>query len=201
MSRTMRRFFFACVNASVALAMATAAGAQQSSPAAPQSQQKPESKSSATPPAVAEKPAEKHSTPEDRQRVVAIAHKLEASPLDPTLGPDRDWAVKWAVAAPDVPVRMCTTLLSDLRRPRYKYRSELTSQLLISSAAFLIEHPDKSSDHAAQSVGGMEGVLKAYAAILKTDPQATAASLDEYLQKQKEGKLAETVREKVKDCQ
>ena len=32
-----------------------------------------------------EKPAEKHSTPEDRQRLVTVAHKLEAAPLDPAL--------------------------------------------------------------------------------------------------------------------
>jgi hypothetical protein len=64
----------------------------------------------------------------------------------------------------------------------------------------MIEHPEKASDSLAKSVGGMEGVLKAYTAILKTDPQATAPSLDAYLQKQKEGKLAETVREKTKEC-
>jgi len=200
MSHLISRFFFACMNACLATALAIAAGAQQSSPVTNPPQEKPQNKPSATAPATPEKPTEKHSTPEDRQRLVAIAHKLEASPLDPTLGPDRSWAVSWAVAAPDVPVRMCTTLLSDLRRPKYKYRPELSSQLLISSAAFVIEHPDKSSDNVAQSLGGMEGVLKAYTSILKTDPQAKAASLDEYLQKQKEGKLAEVVREKTRDC-
>jgi hypothetical protein len=201
MSHLMPRFFSGCASACLALALAIGAGAQQSSPATNPPQQKPESKPSTAAPTTPEKPAEKHSTPEDRQRLVAIAHKLEASPLDPTLGPDRSWAVSWVVAAPDVPVRLCTTLLSDLRRPKYKYRPELSSQLLISSAAFVIEHPDKSSDNVAQSLGGMEGVLKAYTAILKTDPQATAASLNEYLQKQKEGKLTEAIREKVKDCQ
>lgn len=147
-----------------------------------------------------EKSAEKRSSPEDRQRLVAIAHKLEAAPLDRSLNPDRDWAIQWVVAAPDVHVRTCSSLLSDLRRPRYKYRSELSSQLLISSAAFLIEHPDQGASIPVQSTGGMEGVLKAYSAILKTDPQATVKSLDDLLQKQKQGKLAETVQEKTKDC-
>lgn len=193
----MRGLTLKLVPACLALAMVGSVCAQQSAPAPSPAQANAESKpSTATP----EKPAEKRSTPEDRQRLVAVAHKLEAAPLDPTLGPDRDWAMKWAVAAPDVHVRMCTSLLADLRRPRYKYRPELSSQLLISSAAFLIEHPEKSADNVAQSVGGMEGVLRAYTAILKTDPQATASSLNELLQKQKEGKLAEAVREKVKDC-
>ena len=148
-----------------------------------------------------EKPAEKHSTPEDRQRLVAIAHKLEAAPLDPALASERHWAVSWSIAAPDIHVKICAALLSDLRRPKYKYRSEMSEQLLISSAAFLIEHPDEAENYRAQSVGGMEGVLKAYASIIKADPQATAKPLDALLEKQREGKLAEAVWEIAKSCQ
>ena len=129
-----------------------------------------------------EKPAEKHSTPEDRQRLVSIAHKLEASPLDPALAPERQWAVSFVIAAPDVHVKICPTLLGDLRKPKYKYRSEISEQLLISNAAFVIEHPEQADDYRAQSVGGMEGVLKAYAAIIKAEPQATAKSLDAFSQ-------------------
>ena len=108
--------------------------------------------------------------------------------------------MNFAITAPDIHVRVCANLLSDLRRPKYKYRSELNEQLLISSAAFLIEHPDQADNYHAQSVGGMEGVLKAYSAILKAEPQATARSLDALLEKQREGKLADAVREIAKDC-
>jgi len=148
-----------------------------------------------------EKTAEKHSTPEDRQRLVAIAHKLEASPLDPALSPERQWAVNFAIAAPDVHVRVCPALLGDLRRPKYKYRSEISAQLLISNGAFVIEHPEQADDYRAQTVGGMEGALKAYSAIIKAEPQATAKSLDVLLAKQREGKLADAVWEIVKTCQ
>jgi hypothetical protein len=151
--------------------------------------------------AMPQKPAEKHSTPEDRQRLVAIAHKLEAAPLDPALAPERQWAMNFVVAAPDVHVKTCTNLLSDLRRPKYKYRSEINEQLLISSAAFAIEHPEQAENYRTQSVAGMEGVLKAYSSILKTDPQATAKSLDALLEKQREGKLADAVWEIAKNCQ
>lgn len=185
MSFSLPSFLSTCL----ALGVCAAACAQQGAKPAPNQQSQ-----------AAQLPAEKHSTPEDRQRVVAIARKLEATPLDPKLGPEREWAVQWVFSSPDVHAHLCTTLLSDLRRPRYKYKSELGSQLLIAIAAFLIEHPEKSSDNLAKSVAGMESVLKAYTAILKTDPQATAPSLDEYLQKQKEGKLADVVQEKIKDC-
>jgi hypothetical protein len=149
----------------------------------------------------AQKLSEKHSTVEDRQRLVTIAHKLEAAPLDPALSPEREWALSWVIAAPDIHVRICTNLLADLRRPKYKYRAELTDQLLISSAAFVIEHPDQADDYHAQSIGGMEGVLKAYSSITNTQPQATAKSLDALLAKQREGKLADAVGEMVKSCQ
>jgi hypothetical protein len=171
-------------------------GAQDAHAAQEKSSAKPEGS-----PAAPEKPAEKHSTPEDRQRLVAIAHKLEAAPLDPALVPERGWAVTFVVGAPDLHVRICTSLLSDLRRPRYKYKSEIGEQLLISSAAYLIEHPDQANNSRTQSVGGMEGVLKAYSAIIKAEPQATAKSLDALLEKQREGRLADAVWDIVKSCQ
>ena len=77
----------------------------------------------------------------------------------------------------------------------------MNEQLLISSAAFLIEHPDQAENYRAQSIGGMEGVLKAYSAILKAEPQVTAKSLDSLLEKQRQGKLADAVSEIVKSCQ
>jgi len=139
-------------------------------------------------------------TTEDRQRVAAIAHKLEAAPLDHTLFPERDWAKQWVLENPEVRIRMCMQMMAGLRRPRHKFWTELTDQLMLSSATFLIEHPDQTADHLAESIAGMQGVLKAYAAILKTNPDARAASLDDLLQKQSRGTLADWVRETVGDC-
>ena len=202
----MLRPGLACLSIGILLGTGAAVNSQQSTPQrtpqAPQAsiQEKPGGKLPEAAQGATEKPAEKHSTPEDRQRLVAIAHKLEAAPLDSALAPEREWAVSWTVAAPDVHVRICPALLAGLRRPRYKYRSEMLAQLLVSSAAFLIEHPEQASDSAAQSIGGMRGVLKAYSSIVKADPQASAKSLDALLEKQSQGKLAEAVREAAKDC-
>jgi hypothetical protein len=192
----------ACLSLGILLGTCAAVYAQQSTPQAQptSTQERPAGKPPEAAPSAAEKPEEKHSTPEDRQRLVAIAHKLEAAPLDSALAPEREWAVSWTVAAPDLHVRICPALLADLRRPRYKYRSEMLTQLLLSSAAFLIEHPEQASDSAAQSAGGMQGVLKAYSAIVKAEPQARAKSLDALLEKQSQGKLAEAIQEVAKDC-
>lgn len=145
--------------------------------------------------------ARKPSTPEERQRVVAITHKLEATPLDQTLYPEREWAKQWIVENPDVRIRMCMQLLAGLRTPpRYQFRVEMGNQMMLSSAAFLIEHPDKVGDHLAESVGGMQGVLKAYSSIVKANPVAHAPFLDDLLKKQNEGKLVDHVRETIKVC-
>jgi hypothetical protein len=140
------------------------------------------------------------STAEERQRVVTIAHKLEAAPLDQTLYPEREWAKQWVVENPEVRIRMCMQLMAGLRRPRHKFLVELTDQLMLSSATFVIEHPEQTGDHLAENVGGMQGVLKAYSAILKSNPDAHAASLDDLLQKQSKGQLVDSVRETVKVC-
>jgi len=137
---------------------------------------------------------------EQRQRVIAIAHKLEATPLDQTLFPEREWAKQWVLQNPDVRIRMCMQLLPDLRRPRYKFRLEIVDQMMLSSAAFLIEHPDKAGDHLAENVGGLQGVLKAYAAIVKSNPDARVQALDDMLEKESRGKLVEFAREAIKAC-
>jgi hypothetical protein len=139
-------------------------------------------------------------TAEPRQRVVAIAHKLEATPLDQALFPEREWAKQWVIENPDVRIRMCMQLLPDLRRPRYKFRLEILDQMMLSSAAFLIEHPDKVGDHLAENVGGVQGVLKAYAAIVKSNPDAHVQALDDMLEKQSRGQLVEFARENIKAC-
>ena len=139
-------------------------------------------------------------TAEPRQRVVAIAHKLEATPLDQALFPEREWAKQWVFENPDVRIRMCMQLLPDLRRPRYKFRLEIVDQMMLSSAAFLIEHPDKTGDHLAENVGGLQGVLKAYSAIVKSNPDARVQALDDMLEKQSRGELLVFARQAIKAC-
>jgi hypothetical protein len=137
---------------------------------------------------------------EQRQRAAAIAHKLEVAPLDRALFPEKEWAKQWVLENPDVHIRMCMQLLPDLRRPRYKFRSEIVDQMMLSSAAFLIEHPDKVGDHLAENVGGLQGVLKGYAAIVKSNPDARIQALDDMLEKQSRGELVEFARETIKAC-
>jgi hypothetical protein len=68
-------------------------------------------------------------------------------------------------------------------------------QLTFSSGAFVIEHPDQAKDVSAQYLASVEGALKAYESILKTKPDAKSNAMDLLLDKQKNGTLADYVRE------
>jgi len=137
--------------------------------------------------------AQKPSTPEERARVVSIAQKLEANPLDPSLKSEREWAMKWLIEVPDIRVGMCPSLLGDYHK--YKYSSEITTQILLTSAKFSIENPDQANDAAAQYIAGAESALKAYTAILQQDAKAKSKPLDDDLEKQSQGKLKEFLRD------
>ncbi|HKV91693.1 MAG TPA: hypothetical protein VJW20_03990 [Candidatus Angelobacter sp.] len=135
------------------------------------------------------------STPEERQRFVTLTHKMEDAPLDESLRSEREWALVWLVQIPDITVNVCTAPLGDYMKKKYKYSPEITIQLTFSSGAFIIEHPEKAKDEYAQCLAGVEGALKAYQSILKVKPDAHSKALDELLDKQRTGKLAEHVQE------
>ncbi len=139
------------------------------------------------------------STADERQRFLQITNKMANSPLDPGLSADRDWALKWLIAIPDINVDVCNAPLGDFMNTHYKYTPQIIGQLTFSTGAFIIEHPDKAKDRDAQYVAGMEGALHAYQSILKAKPDATAKELDDLLDKQKKGTLAAFVRASCKN--
>jgi hypothetical protein len=141
------------------------------------------------------------STPEERKRLVSIEHKMEASPLDKGLDKDIKWALDWVRDVPDVTVNLCWAPLEPVIRSDYKYHIKVPGQFTLSSAAFIIEHPDKAGDEVAPYIAGVEGVLRAYKSSLKTEPDARSDELDELLKLQAAGTLADYVRKAAKDCQ
>jgi hypothetical protein len=119
---------------------------------------------------------------------------MEEAPLDPSLRQEREWALLWLVEVPDITAEVCTASLGDFMKKKYKYSSEIV-ELTFSSGAFIIEHPDQAKDINAQRVAAVEGGLKAYQSILKEKPGAKSKPLDDLLEKQHSGKLAEYVKE------
>lgn len=140
------------------------------------------------------------STAQERARFLDLTHKLEQTPLDRNLYADKKWALEWIDDVPDINVTPCPTVLGlDLVSSRYPYTSNLLFQVVFGSVAFAIEHPDKKDDQVARYTAGVESALKAYKGILRADPVASRA-LEELLQLQSEGKLADFVKAASKEC-
>ena len=143
----------------------------------------------------------KPSTPADRQRFLNVTHKLEQDPLDDTLRQDRSWALKWLEDVPDINVSICPVVLGELPQSQYRYTKQIAAQFSLEMGAFLIEHPQQVNDLNAQYLAGVEGALRAYKSILKTQPMATSAVLEGLLNMQDQGKLEAWVRERARACE
>src|SRR6476619_1016544 len=143
------------------------------------------------------------STKEERQRFLALTRKLEQDPLDKSLYAEKKWAKQWLEDIPDINVNICAPILFgvDFVAEENKYTPQLSYQATFGSAAYIIEHPDKAGDLDGQFLAGVESALKAYSAIVKSEPQAKSKALDSLLEKQKEGKLTDFVRSASKSCQ
>ena len=149
-----------------------------------------------------DEPKRAASTAAERQRFLALTRKLEQSPLDKSLYDEKKWAKKWLDDIPDINVSICPVLFGvDFLAEQNKYAPQLSYQATFGSAAYIIEHPDKAGDLDGQFIAGVESALKAYSAIVKSEPQAKSKALDSLLEKQKEGKLADFVRSASKSCQ
>jgi hypothetical protein len=149
-----------------------------------------------------DQPKRAPSTAQERQRFLALTRKLEQNPLDKSLYNEKAWAKQWLEDIPDINVNICAPVLfgTDFMREQNKYTPQLSYQATFGEAAYIIEHPDKKADTTAQYLAGVESALKAYSAIVKSDPSAKSKALDDLLEKQKQGKLADFVRDASKDC-
>lgn len=152
--------------------------------------------------AAQDEPKRAPSTADERQRFLTLTRKLEQNPLDKNLYIDKKWAKQWLEDIPDINVNICAPVLfgTDFIREQNKYTPQLSYQATFGEAAYIIEHPDKKGDTTAQYLAGVESALKAYSAITKNEPAAKSKALDDLLEKQKQGKLADFVRDASKEC-
>lgn len=140
------------------------------------------------------------STPEERKRAVEMATFLETNPLAKEAKEYRGTLLFFLSEVPDITVTLCTNVFSDSKKFKGDYDSELIGQQAFSQAKFIIENPDKAQDAAAVYLAGVEGVLRTWQAIKAAKPKAKFPLLDELLEKQKAGTLAEHVQAGMKGC-
>ncbi len=153
--------------------------------------------------ATQDEPKRAPSTAQERQRFLSLTRKLEKGPLEKSLYDEKKWAKQWLEEVPDINVNVCAPLLfgTDFINEQNKYTPQLSYQATFAEAAYIIEHPDKKDDTTAQYIAGTESALKAYSAIVKSDPSARSKALDDLLDSQQQGKLADFVRRSSKGCE
>jgi len=153
-------------------------------------------------PARAQQPQQKRgpSTAEERARAVKVAHQLEEDPLGKDAKDNRQWVIQWIIDIPDITVTECDDFFGTIpKTPRGRMR-EIVNQMVISSAAFMIEHPDKAKDEQAVAMAGLLGSLKAYQSILKEEPDSRWPYVDKVIQMREQGKLDEYVSDTRRKC-
>ena len=135
------------------------------------------------------------STPEERQTAMKAARLLESDPLNKDAKKIREWFTVWLIEVPDIHIELCGAYLGPVLASKKNYDSEIFAQMMFSSAAFIIEHPEQANDRVAVNLAGLEGALKAYDAILKVKPKARWEFLDELIAKRDKGELRAYVQE------
>ena len=140
------------------------------------------------------------STPEERKRAVEMATFLETNPLAKEAKDYRAKLLLFLAEVPDITVKLCNSILGESKRIKGDYESELVVQLGYSQAKFIIENPDKAHDDAGVYLGGVEGVLRTWQAIKAAKPKAKFPLMDELLQAQQAGSLAEQVKANAASC-
>jgi len=140
------------------------------------------------------------STSEERARAVKVAHELEEDPLAKDAKDNREWVIQWIVDIPDITVNVCFDYFGKMPNPPRGHSREIVRQMIISSAAFMIEHPDKVKDEQAIATAGLLGSLKAYQMILKGEPDARWPYVDKIVQMRDQGKLDDFVTDTRRKC-
>lgn len=140
------------------------------------------------------------STAEERRRAVKVAHELEETPLARDAKDNRQWVFQWIVDIPDITVSGCFEYFGKVPNPPRGHSKEIVQQMIISSAAFMIEHPDKANDEQAVATAGLLGSLKAYQSIVKEEPDARWSFLDKIVQMRDQGKLDDYVSDTRRKC-
>jgi hypothetical protein len=140
------------------------------------------------------------STSDERAKAVKIAHELESDPLARDAKDNREWVIQWIIEIPDITVTVCNDYFGQLPKATRGHIREVVNQMVISSAAFMIEHPDKAKDDQAVATAGLLGALKAYQSILKQEPEARWPYVDKVVQMRDQGKLDEFVTDTRRKC-
>lgn len=131
-------------------------------------------------------PQDEKNTPE---ALIKAARFLEEKPFDKDAKKVRSWAITWVIETDKVSVKVCSLLISGIDK-KYKYSGEVFGQYTIGMAAFKLANPSKAADEDAAQQSGIESALTSYEAMVKEQPKARNAFMDDLVAKRGDGSLA-----------
>jgi hypothetical protein len=144
--------------------------------------------------------AEQETSAATKARMIQLISILESDPFLKEATEVRDEILGWLAEAPDVTVKVCPKVLGDIRKIKGEEGGTLVVQLMFSEAKFILEHPDKATDQHAINVGGVEGVLRTYAAMKVAKPNLAIPEFERLIEVQSAGGLGAVVDEGLKKC-
>jgi hypothetical protein len=138
------------------------------------------------------------STPEERKQALEYIQHFMADPLNPALKSEISWVVEWTIEIPDVHVSLCNII--ELPKGNKKDSQTLFTAMLMAQTAFAIQNPDKQNDDLAQYQAGVDGVLRIYELLLKSNPKDHQLILDSLIQRRDAGTLAQWIKDRAVNC-
>ena len=97
-------------------------------------------------------------------------------------------------------MRWCEPLMLDLQLGNERLTGAILIQAVLSGGAYLIEHPEAESEPRAIWIAGVEGALRTYRRALELEPEMKSEDLDELVELERAGKLAEYVDRFATQC-
>ena len=121
--------------------------------------------------------------------LVKITTFLEESPFDAKAKDYRENAFKYLIETNDVSVTLCTDTTKEALKKKNKFSSELLLQQSFGMAVFKLMNPDQKDDENAAQLAGIESMLRTYEAMVKENPKAKFAGMDDLIAKRDKGEL------------
>ena len=139
-----------------------------------------------------------HQSPLTSADAVTFIRTLEQAPLAENARSVRSQLIDWAAETNDVTITVCD-VLGPIPGTDVPHGPELLIQAMLGNGAFQLEHPESKDDEAKAQMAGISSMLRAYAKILESDPNAHIPLYDSWLSDLKAGKLAERVAPAIRE--
>jgi len=122
-------------------------------------------------------------------RVVAYTTFLESHPFDDKAPAMRAWLLDWEDKRKDIIDVVCAEVLAPIPSNDVAYSGELLAQFIFGSAANQLTNPKEKGKLVPNQLAGMRSLLKAYATILQSKPNARNPRFDELSRQEANGTL------------